>query len=63
MLARKVLAPNNSHLSLAQLFDIEAQEFSDVKSIEPQSAVTYAQPGRQEDEGFGGGNRISRGVR
>jgi hypothetical protein len=60
MIPRKPLRPNNSRKSLKQLFNSAAAPAPFVKSIEEPSIATYAGPGRQNGEGFGGGNRVTR---
>jgi len=61
---RKPLAPNNSRQTLSQIFQSSyGQYVPNVKSIQNQSVVTYGNPGRQNSEGFGGGNRVTRGIR
>ena len=61
MLERKPLAPNNRRLnssfSVSRAFNTKYP-----KNGERQSVFSYARAGRQNSEGFGGGNRV-RGIR
>ena len=61
MLERKPLAPNNRRLTSA--FSVSrALNTKYPKNGERQSVFSYARAGRQNSEGFGGGNRV-RGIR
>lgn len=56
---RRPLAPNNRQGKLLSEFLLsEAVSVQWPKSQEQASIKTYARPGRQNSEGFGGGNRV-----
>ena len=64
MLNRKPLAPNNRTGRMKKAFlaslKSEAVDIKYPKSKEKASIFNYARAGRQNSEGFGGGNRITR---
>lgn len=64
MINRKPLAPNNRNGSMRAAFlaslESEAITIKYPKSNERTSIFHYARAGRQNSEGFGGGNRVSR---
>jgi hypothetical protein len=62
MVPRKPLAPNNRSASkLMQEFLVsEATYIKYPKSKEKPSIFHYARAGRQNSQGFGGGNRITK---
>ena len=64
MIARKPLAPNNRNgrMNAAFLQSLEsgAAYIKYPKSSESPRIKVYGQPGRQNSEGFGGGNRVTR---
>ena len=72
MIPRKPLAPNNSRKPLNKLFNSEVKVNSPFSTkikrypearTEAASIVSWAHAGRQNSEGFGGGNRVLRGRR
>jgi hypothetical protein len=62
MISRKLVAPNNRNgvMRNAFLSSLESQVASAKfpKSNERASIFHYLRPGRQNSEGFGGGNRV-----
>ena len=61
MIQRKLLTPNNrKKVSLGSEF-IRSMTASDKSPTNKQSVFGHARAGRQNSEGFGGGNRIKRG--
>lgn len=60
MLPRKLLAPNNrKKVSLGSEFTQSRNQFDRSPTNKP-SVFAWARAGRQNSEGFGGGNRITR---
>lgn len=58
MIPRKYLAPNNRKLN--KVFSVSRSFNQQVKSLEEPSIFNYIRRGRQNSEGFGGGNRITK---
>ena len=64
MLNRRPLAPNNRQGHMKQFMmslGSEPAYINPEKAIERTSIFHYARAGRQNSEGFGGGNRVRRG--
>lgn len=60
MMKRKLLAPNNrKKVSLGSEFT-QSMTASDKSPTNKQSVFAWARAGRQNSEGFGGGNRVKR---
>lgn len=60
MVPRKLLAPNNrKKVSLGSEFTQSVRQF-DRSPTNKQSVFSWARAGRQNSEGFGGGNRVQR---
>jgi hypothetical protein len=64
MIKRKPLAPNNRQGSMKATFlaslESVASPVKHAKSKEEPSVKLWARRGRQNSEGFGGGNRVSK---
>lgn len=60
MIARKPLAPNNRSIGklMSEFLVSEATYLRPIKTNGRQTAFSYARTGRQNSEGFGGGNRV-----
>jgi hypothetical protein len=56
MLPRKVLRPNNQNIS--KVFSKTVKTYQPASFAKDQTTFSYARAGRQNSEGFGGGNRI-----
>lgn len=60
MVPRKLLAPNNRKKVSLGLEFTNSVKIYDKSPTNKQSAFSWARTGRQNSEGFGGGNRVRR---